>query len=97
MSDPYSVLGVPVEADDGAIREAYLTALKACPPERDQRRFEAVRIAYEAIRTRRDRLARELFDTTPPTVSDVLDRAAPVRAPERPGRALFEALLRGDE
>ncbi len=97
MSDPYSVLGVSDEADDGAIREAYLAALKASPPERDRERFEAVRIAYEAIRGRRERLSHELFDTTPPTVVDALNRAAPEQPPQRPAAALFEALLRGDK
>ncbi len=97
MSDPYTVLGVTPEADDAFIRDAYLAAIKACPPDRDPRRFQAVRHAYEAIRTRKDRLAHELFDTTPPGVPELLDRMAPVTAPGRPARDLFEALLRGED
>ncbi len=97
MSDPYSILGVADDADDAAIHAAYLAAIKACPPERDPGRFEAVRVAYEAIRTRRDRLAHELFDISPPGPDEILDRAAPVGAPRRPGAELFAALLRGDE
>lgn len=97
MSDPYTVLGVTTDADDAAIHDAYLAAIKACPPDRDPQRFQAVRGAYEAIRTRKDRLAHELFDTTPPGVPELLDRAAPVTAPGRPERALFEALLRGED
>jgi len=95
MSDPYLTLGVPEDADDTAIHAAYLAAVKACPPERDLKRFEAVRSAYEAIRTRKDRLAHELFDTSAPSASELLDRAAPVGAPGRPAPALFAALLRG--
>ena len=95
MSDPYLTLGVPTDADDAAIHAAYLAAVKLCPPERDPQRFAAVRSAYEAIRTRRDRLAHELFDRSAPAVQELLDRAVPVAQPGRPSAALFAALLRG--
>jgi curved DNA-binding protein CbpA len=95
MSDPYVILGLPPEADDDAVHAAYLAAVRACPPERDPRRFESLRAAYEALRTRRDRLAQALFDQSPPTLVDILDRAEPVGAPRRPARALVNALLRG--
>lgn len=97
MSDPYLILGLPPDADDAAVHAAYLAAVKACPPERDPRRFESLRAAYESLRTRRDRLAQDLFDRSPPTLAEVLDKAAPVDAPGRPGRALFAALLRGSD
>ena len=71
--------------------------MAACPPERDPRRFEALRSAYEALRTRRTRLAQALFDQSPPTLPDILDRVELVGAPRRPGRELFNALLRGAE
>ncbi|MEA3274141.1 MAG: J domain-containing protein [Pseudomonadota bacterium] len=96
MSDPYLILGVGEDADDAAIETAYLEGIKRCPPERDARRFEAVRTAYETLRTHRDRLAYELFDTSPTEPADVLDRAAPIGASRRPEPALFAALLRGD-
>jgi len=96
MSDPYLVLGITREADDDAIRAAYLAAVKECPPEQDRRRFQAVRAAYEVIRTHKDRLSFDLFDTTRPTAAELLDRAAPVQqTADRPGQALFSALLRG--
>jgi curved DNA-binding protein CbpA len=95
VSDPYLILGVPEGADDAAVHAAYLAAIKACPPERDPQRFAAVRQAYESLRTRRDRLAHELFDREPPTVQELLDRAAPAGLPGRPTPALFAALLRG--
>lgn len=97
MSDPYLVLGVASDADDAVVHAAYLAAIKACPPERDLQRFQAVRAAYELIRTRKDRLTHELFDTSPPTVTELLDRAEPLQQPaDRPGQALFAALLRGE-
>jgi curved DNA-binding protein CbpA len=97
MSDPYLILGLAPDADDAAVHAAYLAAVRACPPERDPRRFELLRAAYEALRTRRARLAQALFDQSPPTLADLLDRAEPVGAPRRPGRALFAALLRGGD
>jgi len=96
MRDPYLILGVGRDADDAAIESAYLEGIKRCPPERDARRFESLRAAYETLRSRRDRLAYELFDTSPPTAMDILDRAAPVEAPRRPEPGLLAALLRGE-
>jgi curved DNA-binding protein CbpA len=96
MTDPYLVLGVSEAADDASIHAAYLAAIKACPPERDAQRFQAVRAAYQSIRTHKDRLAHALFDAMPPGPLDLLDRASPVKAPQRPDAALFSALLRGE-
>lgn len=72
MSDPYRILGVPATADDEAIRAAYLTAIRDCPPERDRQRFERVRAAYEAVASVRGRLSHALFDKTIPTLEDIL-------------------------
>jgi hypothetical protein len=82
MTDPYRLLGVTARlyeksAEDDAdydeiIRQAYLAAIRACPPERDRQRFEQVRAAYESIATARARLNHELFDTSPPTPADAL-------------------------
>lgn len=96
MNDPYLILGVTEEADDAAVETAYLEGIKRCPPERDAQRFEALRAAYEALRTHRERLACALFDTSPPTPTDLLDKAAGAGEPRRPEPELFAALLRGD-
>jgi curved DNA-binding protein CbpA len=96
MRDPYLILGLGADADDAAVERAYHDGIRRCPPERDATRFAALRAAYEQLRTRRDRLAYDLFDTTPPDAEDVLERAAPAAAPARPEQALLEALLRGD-
>jgi curved DNA-binding protein CbpA len=95
MSDPYLILGVPMGADDAAVHAAYLAGLKRWPPDRDPQRFAALRTAYEALRTRRDRLAHGLFDADPPTLYEVLDKLAPVGEPRRPDAALFATLLKG--
>ncbi len=93
-TDPYLCLGVERDADDSTIHAAYLAGVRACPPERDPHRFEALRQAYEAIRTERRRVAQELFDSRPPSTLDLLDRAAPARAPGRPDEATLRAVLK---
>lgn len=97
MSDPYLVLDIDEDADDAAVEAAYLAGIRRYLPERDPQRFEALRRAYELLRDRRKRIAHAVFDTTPPTPADILDRAAPVQAPARPQASLFAALLRGEE
>ncbi|MBK7002668.1 MAG: DnaJ domain-containing protein [Rhodoferax sp.] len=72
MIDPYRELGVGTDADDASIRSAYLTAIRACPPERDAARFERIRRAFEAISDARKRRSHALFDTSLPTPADVL-------------------------
>ena len=95
MQDPYLILGLEAEADDGAVERAYHEAIRRCPPERDAERFSAIRQAFETLRTERDRRAYDLFDSTPPTVEDILERAAPPSAPIRPQAAWLQALLGG--
>lgn len=95
MTDPYRILGVPVTAGDEAIRAAYLAAIRDCPPERDRRRFERVRAAYEAISSVRGRLGHALFDKSVPSPEDVLDAISggfqPRRVDERRLRRVLGA------
>lgn len=96
MSDPYLTLGVPLNADDASIHTAYLAAIKQNPPERDVSRFEAIRNAYEAIRNRKARLIHAMFDSTLPTHTELLDKAAPIQETLRPKFEMFAALMQGD-
>ena len=96
MIDPYLILGVSVDADDAAIEAAYLEGIRRSPPDRDPDGFESIRGAYDKIRTRRDRIAHDLFDPAPPTPSDVLNKAAPTESPCRPDLKTIQALLRGE-
>lgn len=96
MRDSYLILRLAADADDEAVEHAYREAIKRCPPERDAEQFAAIRSAYEQLCNARGRLGYELFDTTPPCVADLLDRAAPVDKPRRPDQSLLQALLRGD-
>ena len=76
--NPYLVLGVPVEADDQTIRQAYLCAVKASPPEADAQRFQAVSQAYEKIKDQPSRHRYFLFHRDCPADSplDALVRYA---------------------
>lgn len=91
MSDPYQLLGIPRDADDGTVRAAYLAAVRISPPDRDAERFAALRRAYDAVATHRLRLAHDLFDPVPPTVEAVLHLLESGFSPRRPDAA---ALLR---
>jgi curved DNA-binding protein CbpA len=96
MRNPYLILGIDEDADDAAVETAYLQGIKRCPPERDSDRFEALRQAYETLRTKRKRVAYALFHNEPPEPADILDKAAPVGPPGRPDADAIRALLRGE-
>ncbi|WP_022949810.1 J domain-containing protein [Methylohalobius crimeensis] len=58
---PFEILDVSPDADDTAIRRAYLAGVKTYPPERAPQRFQTIRHAYEKIRDRRARIEYALF------------------------------------
>ena len=60
-SDPYVVLGLGLDADEKAIRSAYLEKIKAFPPEREPEQFERIRDAYALLRDPRRRIKYMLF------------------------------------
>ena len=51
MSNPYHLLDIDRDADDAAVRAAYLRAVQLCPPDRDAERFAALRRAFDALAT----------------------------------------------
>lgn len=73
MSDPFKLLGVSYDADDEAVRRAWLEQVRRCPPDRDPERFKAIRAAYEQIGDLRGRLRYHLFDSAPPELSEQFD------------------------
>ena len=60
--NPYLVLGVSLSADDGAIRQAYLEAIRLTPPDLAPARFTAVSAAYQQIKDEASRHHYTLFD-----------------------------------
>lgn len=95
MSDPYQLLRVSRDADDAAIRAAYLAAVRDCPPERDAERFARLRKAFDAVATHRLRLAHELFNREPATADEVLHHVEDTFFPRRPDVASLLRLLKG--
>lgn len=48
--DPYQILGISRQADEGEIKHAYFRLVRQYPPERDPAMFKRIRAAYEALR-----------------------------------------------
>lgn len=59
--NPYDQLGIGPDADDAAVRGAYLEAVKQFPPDRFPERFAAVNQAYETLKNEDSRLQYLLF------------------------------------
>ena len=85
MMNPYLVLAVPLDADDQAIRHAYLDAIKLAPPELDPGRFQVLNTAYEQIKNEKSRHDYVLFNTSAPGDSplDVFVRHVQVQRQRR--------------
>jgi curved DNA-binding protein CbpA len=91
MTNPFSVLGVPNSADDETIKKAYLQKVREHPPEREPQRFQAIRSAFESIKTQRDRLRYQLFD---PGTTDLEALLATALRPGRHSRPAESLLIR---
>lgn len=50
MIDPYTVLGLPHDADADTIRRRYLELVRENPPERAPQKFSEIREAYDHLR-----------------------------------------------
>lgn len=66
MMNPYVILGVPLEADDVRIRQAYLEAVKTATPDTHPERFKQISAAYEQIKDETSRNRHILFNRTAP-------------------------------
>ncbi len=75
--DPFAILGLDENADDAAVRAAYLQALRTSPPDRDPEGFRRIRAAYEALRDAESRMDLRLFGPAPLTNLDELLEAFP--------------------
>ena len=64
--NPYTVLGVPLDADDKQIRKAYLEAIKIATPEAHPRRFQSLNKAYQSIKDKSARCQYSIMDTSMP-------------------------------
>ena len=92
-SDPFELLEVAESADDEAIKKAYLEQVRRSPPDHDPVRFQAVREAFEAIKTGKDRLAHELFHHQTPDIDTVWRELVGDRPAKRPDEATLRKAL----
>ncbi len=91
MPNPYSILGVPADADDETIRRRYLQLTREFPPEQHPDRFAAVRAAYEKVKTLDSRVRYRLFEATKDDTIEAIIEEAACRTPRR--RLSLQALL----
>lgn len=59
--DPYDVLEIDENVTDKGVHKAYLEHVRRYPPDRAPEQFQAVRRAYEQIKTARARSALRIF------------------------------------
>lgn len=91
MPDPYTVLGIPPDADDEAIRNRYLELARQFPPEQHPERFATVRAAYEKVKDLDGRVRYRLFEAgREDTIEAIIEEAA-CRVPRK--RVGLQALL----
>ncbi|RPI80867.1 MAG: J domain-containing protein [Planctomycetaceae bacterium] len=64
MTDPFEVLGLPVDADPATIRSRYLQLVREFPPDRAPERFGEIRHAYDELSDPLARLERQLFSVS---------------------------------
>jgi curved DNA-binding protein CbpA len=83
MADPYTVLGLPPDADDAAIRKRYLELTREFTPEHHPERFAAVRAAYDRIKNLDSRVRYRLFDVGKEDTIEALIEEAACRSPRR--------------
>ena len=62
---PYEILGVKGNADDAAIRSAYLALVRKYSPESHPDRFAKINEAYRILKDEKSRMAYYLFNSDP--------------------------------
>ncbi len=94
MLNPFTILNIEDNADDEAVRAAYVRAIRQSPPDRDPEGFRRIREAYEAIRDTEKRLAFRLFGPPPlPQLEDLFALIPDER--QHVGPTLWLNILRG--
>ncbi len=93
MKTPFDILDVPEDATDEAIKKAYLKKVRQYPPEQAPTQFQTIRIAFEAIQTRHQRLKYQLFHHEPPSLDALLERVLQTGEPQRPTEEILTQAL----
>ncbi len=91
--NPFVILGITDDADDKTINQAYLSKVRASPPDRDPQKFQAIHQAYLAIKDKRARLAHALFHIPEIDSNSIAQALQTEIKPGRPDPLLFRQML----
>jgi curved DNA-binding protein CbpA len=83
MTDAYTILGLPADSDDEAIRRRYLELVRQHPPEHHPQKFAEVRAAYEQLKDLNTRLRHRLFEVGRTEGLDAIIEELSCRSPRR--------------
>lgn len=93
MQTPFDILGVNEDADDAAIKKAYLSKVKEHPPEHQAEAFRRIRAAFELIQTDKQRRQYRLFHVDQPDFDVLLRQALRPGVVNRPEADLLVGVL----
>ena len=93
MTDPFDLLDVEPSADDETIKRAYLAKVRDFPPDHAPDEFQAIRAAYEAIKTEKARIAFALFHRPCVDIASLWRDLVGDPPPQRPDSTLFKQML----
>lgn len=96
LQDPYIILEINLNASDEDVRKAYLMAIRLCPPEKNTLAFQRIQVAYDSIKTKRQRIEHNLFNSVIPSPEDIMAQAASFQSSstkQRPSLKTLQALL----
>jgi curved DNA-binding protein CbpA len=83
MTDPWTILELPAEADDLAVRARYVELVRRYPPEQVPEQFARIRAAYELLKDRDRRLEYRLFESGQDDTLDTVIEEMACRTPRR--------------
>ncbi len=96
MQTPFEILDVADNADDEAIKKAYLKKVREYPPEHSAEAFQRIRGAFELIQTDRQRRKYRLFHHEKPDFQNLLRQSLRPDVFQRPdANTLLGALTEG--
>ena len=93
MLTPFELLEISDDASNEEIKKAYLTKVRAYPPEQAPEKFQQIRDAYEAVKTKKLRLSYQLFHHEKPDFIQLLSQTLQADQSQQVDEALFTKAL----